>query len=65
MNIQASDSIQKTATDIIMNYINVCNIEAVHAMLKEGEVNLEMKNGLGMTPIHVIYKYYNYYNFNE
>jgi len=56
MNIQASDSIQKTATEIMMNYINACNIEAVQAMLLEGEVNLEMKNDLGMTPLHVINK---------
>lgn len=54
MNIQASDSIQKTATEIMMNYINACNIDTVQAMLLEGEVNLEIKNDLGMTPLHVI-----------
>jgi len=54
MNIIASDSIQKTASEIMMNYINACNIEAVHAMLLEGEVNLEIKDSIGMTSLHVI-----------
>ena len=54
MNIIASDSIQKTASETVMNYINSCNIEAVHAMLLEGEVNLEIKDRVGMTPLHVI-----------
>ena len=53
MNIQASDSIQKTASEIVMSYINACNIEAIHAMLLEGEVNLEIKDRVGMTPLHV------------
>ena len=38
----------------MMNYINACNIEAVHAFLVEGEINLEVKDKLGMTPLHVI-----------
>jgi len=58
MNIQASDSIQKTASEIMMNYINACNLEAVHAMLIEGEVNLEIKDKIGMTPLNVISYFY-------
>lgn len=53
MNIIPSDSIQKTASEIMMNFINACNIEAVHALLLEGEVNLELKDSVGMTPLHV------------
>ena len=60
MNIIASDSIQKTACEIMMNYINTCNIEAVHALLLEGEVNLEIKDSVGMTPLHVIISISNY-----
>ena len=55
MNIIGSDSIKKTACEIMMNYINASNLEAVHAMLLEGEVNLESKDSLGMTPLHVIF----------
>ncbi len=62
MNIQASDSILKTACEVMMNFINSCNIEAIHAMLVEGEVNLEVKDRLGMTPLHVIIN--NYFNEN-
>ena len=53
MNIEATDSIQKTICEIMMNYINACNIESVHSLLVEGECNLEVKDKIGMTPLHV------------
>jgi hypothetical protein len=53
MNIQATESLKKTTCEIMMNYINACNIEAVHALLIEGEINLEIKDKIGMTPLHV------------
>lgn len=62
MNIQPSDSIYKTVTEIVMNYINSCNIDAIHALLMEGEVNLESKDRLGMTPLHVRNKIIFYIN---
>ena len=48
---ETSDSSYKTATDILMFYINNCNYESAYALLKEGEVNLETKNIIGMTPL--------------
>ena len=53
MNVEATDSITKTVCEIMMNYINACNIESVHALLMEGEANLEVKDKIGMTPLHV------------
>jgi hypothetical protein len=50
---ETSESAYKTATDIMMFYINNANIESAYALLKDGEVNLEMKNILGMTPLLV------------
>jgi hypothetical protein len=55
MHIQVSDSSYKTATDILMFYINNSNIEGGYALLKDGEVNLEVKNKIGMTPLHVYF----------
>jgi hypothetical protein len=52
--VEISDSSYKTATDILMYYINHANLESAYALLKDGEVNLEIKNILGMTPLHVI-----------
>ena len=46
-----SDSIQKTANDILISYINYGNFEAGYALLVEHEANLEIKNNLGMTPL--------------
>jgi ankyrin repeat protein len=48
---ETSNSSYKTATDILMFYINNCNYESAYAMLKDGEVNLETKNLIGMTPL--------------
>jgi hypothetical protein len=56
MNNQPSNSIYQTSLDIIIANINNCNLESVYAILKDGEVNLETKNKLGMTPLHVNYK---------
>jgi hypothetical protein len=54
MNIsETSDSSYKTATDILMFYINHSNLESAYFLMKEGEVNLEIKNHIGMTPLHV------------
>ena len=55
MNLgETSNSSYKTATDILMFYINNCNYEAAYALLKDGEVDLETKTILGMTPLLVI-----------
>lgn len=53
MNIETSDSAYKTAADILTFYINNSNLEAAYALLKDGEVNLQVKNKIGMTPLHV------------
>ena len=54
MNLsETSDSLYKTAKDILMFYINHSNLESAYGLLKEGEVNLEIKNHIGMTPLHV------------
>ena len=50
----ASDSIHKTATDLLFTYINNCNLEAGLALIKDKEVDLAIKNSFGMTPLHVI-----------
>ena len=50
---ETSNSSYKTANDILMQYINNCNYEAAYALIKDGEVNLEMRNSLGMTPLLV------------
>ena len=49
----ASDSIHKTAVDILFTYINNCNLEAGYAMIKDKEIDLNMRNSFGMTPLHV------------
>lgn len=54
MNIQSTNAIQKTACEIVMSYINACNTEAIYAMLIEDEVNLEVKDKIGNTPLHVL-----------
>jgi len=54
MNIENSDSIYKTASDILMFNINNGNLESAFALLKDGEVNLNLPNRLGITPLHVI-----------
>jgi len=50
---ETSDSLYKTTTDILMFYINHSNLESAYGLLKEEEVNLEIKNHIGMTPLHV------------
>ena len=49
----ASDSIHKTATDLLFTYINNCNLEAGLALIKDKEADLSIKNSCGMTPLHV------------
>ena len=51
MNMQSSESVKKTATDILMYYINHGNLEAGYALLNENEVNLTISNNLGFTPL--------------
>lgn len=53
MKNETPSSSYKTATEILMFYINNANLEGAYALLKEGEVDLEQKNVLGMTPLHV------------
>ena len=53
MNILGSDSIHKTACDILMFDINNGNLEDAYALLKDGEVDLNLANKLGVTPLHV------------
>lgn len=53
---ETSNSSFKTANDLLFFFINNANLEMAYALLKEGEVNLEIKSILGMTPLHV----YNY-----
>jgi hypothetical protein len=53
MNIEVTDSASKTYTDIIMFYINNANVEATYALLRDCEINLEIPNKVGMTPLHV------------
>ena len=56
MNIsEPSDSSYKTASDILLFYINHSNLESAYALLKEGEINLEIKNHIGITPLFVNY----------
>ena len=50
---EPSESNYKTATDILFFYINHSNLESAYALLKEGEINLEIKNDLGITPLFV------------
>lgn len=54
MNTETAESSYKTATDILMFYINNANVEAGYALLKDGEVNLELTNKIGMTPLLVM-----------
>ena len=49
----ASDSIHKTAVDLMFTYINNCNLDAGYALIKDREVDLNMRNSFGMTPLHV------------
>lgn len=51
MNIISSDSVHKTAQDILMYYINHANLEAGYALLQEKEIDLNLKNNIGMTPL--------------
>ncbi len=56
MNIsEPSDSSYKTASDILLFYINHSNLESAYALLKEGEISLEIKNHIGVTPLFVNY----------
>ena len=57
MNVENSDSINKTASDILMFDINNGNLEDAYALLKEGEVDLNLANKLGVTPLHVYTSY--------
>jgi ankyrin repeat protein len=50
--IETSNSSYKTAAEILNLYINNANLEAGYALMKDGEVNLEIKNKVGMTPLH-------------
>jgi len=54
MNIENSESIHKTANDILMFDINNGNLEDAYALLKEGEIDLNLANKLGVTPLHVL-----------
>jgi hypothetical protein len=54
MNIQIGDPAYRTNNDILINYINNANVEQAYAMLKDGEIKLEVPNKLGMTPLHVL-----------
>lgn len=56
---ETSESSYKTATDILLFYLNHSNLESAYALLKEGEVNLEIKNHIGMTPLLVNYLQHN------
>lgn len=51
MNIVPAKSIQKTATDLLFYYINHGNLEGGYALLYEGEIDLDITNNLGMTPL--------------
>lgn len=51
--IMSSDTSYKTATEILMFYINNANIESAYALLKDQEVTIDMPNDIGMTPLHV------------
>lgn len=51
--IMTSDTSYKTATEILMFYINNANIESAYALLKDKEVSIDMPNDIGMTPLHV------------
>ena len=50
--IVTSDSAFKTATEIMMYYINNGNLEAGNALLKDQEIKIDMPNDIGMTPLH-------------
>lgn len=51
MNIISSSSIEKSALDILLYYINHGNIESAKALLSEKELNPNTKTNLGMTPL--------------
>ena len=53
MNIIIGDPAFRTNNEILIHYINNANVEQAYAMLKEGEIKLEIPNKLGMTPLHV------------
>jgi hypothetical protein len=58
MNIgESSNSSYRTACDLLMFYVNNCNYESAFALINEGEVDLEARNYLGMTPLLVILNY--------
>lgn len=52
-NFEVSETVHRSSTDLLMFYINNANIELAYALVKEGEVNLDMPNNIGMTPLHV------------
>lgn len=55
-----SDSILKSANDIMFFYINNANLEGGYALLIEKEVDINMKNNLGYTPLLLAVRNNNY-----
>ena len=53
MNSQIADPGFKTLSDILIFYINKANVEQAYCMLKDGEIDLEIPNNKGETPLHV------------
>ena len=53
MNTQIADPGFKTMSDLLIFYINNANVEQAYTMLKDGELNLEISNNKGETPLHV------------
>ncbi len=53
MNIQVADPGLKTMSDLLIYYINNANVEQAFSMLKDGEIDLEIPNNKGETPLHV------------
>lgn len=56
MNIISSDSIKKTAIDLLLFYINNSNLEGGYNLLKENEIDLELKTNIGVTPLFLAVK---------
>lgn len=50
--IVTSDTVFKSATEIMMYYINNANIESANALLKDQEIKIDLANDIGMTPLH-------------
>ena len=51
MIINSSESSKKTGTDLLNYYINHGNLEGGYSLLIENEVDVNMKNNIGMTPL--------------